>query len=142
MEDLIQEGRRNLLQAIQDYDWELGVPFEAYVQRCVFYYYVDLRKKRRELLVLDKPLKDGTRWVDLLEYDQPSMDQNIIQRDEREDLYRIILGLSPKQREVILAYYFQGKSLKTLAKEGQLCYQALVKRKARAIKKLKKQMGN
>ncbi|NMB01952.1 MAG: sigma-70 family RNA polymerase sigma factor [Firmicutes bacterium] len=140
MEDLLQEGRYIVLKAIHDFDFEMGVPFPAYVQRCTFYYYVDQRKKRRELVILDKPLKEGTCLRDLMVYEQAAPDEDVIRIEEVGDLHRAIGTLSPKQRKVIVGYYFHQKSLNTLAKEEGLSYQSMVKRKARAMAKLREKI--
>lgn len=140
-EDWLQEGRVVILKAIKEYKESLGVPFAAYVQKQVFYYYVNERKKTREVVILDQPLgEDNTSYLDLLSDDREPVEERMEEKEQRNSLDRAMSLLSLKQREVILAYYVEGKKLKSLAREKNLSYQAIVKRKARALTQLNKMM--
>lgn len=140
-EDWLQEGRVVILKAIKEYKESLGVPFAAYVQKQVFYYYVNERKKTREVVILDQPLgEDNTSYLDLLSDDREQVEERMEEKEQRNSLDRAMSLLSLKQREVILAYYVEGKKLKSLAREKNLSYQAIVKRKARALTQLNKMM--
>jgi RNA polymerase sporulation-specific sigma factor len=139
--DWLQEGRLVILQSIYNYNENLGVPFAAYVQKQVFYYYINERKKIREEAILDQPLFDGrSSLLELLQKDEPCLEKTFLLNQEVMSLYNAIDMLSIKQKEVLIEYYFNKKSLKSLAKDKNLCYQSLIKLKARALKKLRKEM--
>lgn len=141
--DWLQGGRIVILHSINNFNEELGIPFVAYVQKQVFYYYINERKKIREDLILDQPLYDGkSSLLELLQKDDTGLEEIIAYNQEKKRLYSAIDKLSTKQKEVIIEYYFNRKSLKSLAMDKNLCYQSLIKLKARALKKLRKEMEN
>lgn len=139
--DWLQGGRLVILYAINNYNERLGVPFVAYVQKQVFYYFINERKKIREEIILDQPLYDGkSSLLELLPKDELGLEESLLFNQEIEQLYRAIEKLSTKQKEVIIEYYFNEKSLKSIARYKNLCYQSLVKLKARALKRLRKEL--
>lgn len=140
-EDWLQEGRLVLLHSIESYDEKMGIPFPGYVQKQVFYYFVDERKKIREKVILDQPLKDGNgSLVDRLSDEDIDLERDFVHGEMKSVLYSALFHLSPKQREIIIEYYLNNKSLKDLARERELCYQSTVKLKAKALKNLRKEI--
>lgn len=138
--DWLQEGRVVILQAIEEFDENLGVPFPGYVKKQVFYYYVNERKKKEELLVLDQPLNDGGfSLIDNLK-EEGGLEGDFLWKEEKKLLYGSLEKLSPKQKEIIDEYYFKGITLKALARRKGLSYQSLIKLKARALKRLQKEI--
>ena len=139
--DLLQEGRVVILQSIRDFDENLGVPFPGYVKRQIFYHYINERKKIREYLILDQPLNDGGFCLmDRLIKEERRLEEDYLSKVEKELLYIGLEKLTPKQKEIILDYYFKGKTLKSIAEKKGLSYQSIIKLKARALKRLQKEI--
>lgn len=141
-EDWLQEGQIVILQSIKNYNWDLGVPFAAFVQKQVFYFYINERKKVKEEVILDQPIGEGNiRKIDLISDETACIEDIFIKTENNKDLIYTINTLSKKQREVVIAYYIENKKLKNLAKEKGVCYQSLIKLKARALENIKSTMG-
>ena len=83
--DWLQDGRVVILQAINNYQEALGVPFAAYVQNQVFYYYINQRKKTREEIILDQPLSEGkSTLLEILPNQDLNIEEEYIHQEENE----------------------------------------------------------
>ena len=69
-------------------------------------------------------------------------DEQLIHREQRELIRRVIETLSPKEREVARSYYLEGSSYDELTRTHGLSYKAISVRLSRAKQKLAKRLGH
>ena len=78
--------------------------------------------------------------MDRLIKEERRLEEDYLSKVEKELLYIGLEKLTPKQKELILDYYFKGKTLKSIAEKKGLSYQSIIKLKARALKRLQKEI--
>lgn len=79
------------------------------------------RKGRRQTLDLSAPAgNDGITYVDLLEIDIPAPDAGLDARERDQLVQRVLDGLSPALREILLLAYFQRLSYAQVAEELEI----------------------
>ncbi|WP_026485832.1 sigma-70 family RNA polymerase sigma factor [Caldanaerobius polysaccharolyticus] len=129
VEDLIQDGYVMLLECVKDYEVQRG-PFLAYFKTRLKYYILNQLRKGKESL----PLIEG------LVSSSDEKETEMFEAMEIADLKKALMTLSPKQRDVIIRYYFKGETLSEIAKSYKKHYMSVVRLKERALDKLKKQL--
>lgn len=137
-EDLYQESYFILLKALEHYDDQKGVPFESYYKIILYRWGKDYLNKKRGQVVGD------TELMDYLEGDKEEIDflKKLIYEEQAGVLTRALASLKPAEKDIILKFYFEEKSLKEIACEMGLTMRAVVGRKVRAIEKLAQFFGN
>ena len=135
-DDYLSEGDMLIIESVYDYDEGKKVPFESYLKIKLNYLYMNIRKKKKQLVYLDKETADGITLADTLRADDPPVDEPIIGREEYGEVRKAVKSLTHKQRTMIELYYYQGKSIKQCAEVMGIAYQSAVELKGRAIKML------
>jgi DNA-directed RNA polymerase specialized sigma subunit len=69
-----------------------------------------------------------------------NIEDEIIENEEKLSLYAGINKLSKKEKEVIVWFYFENRTLEEYARQKGICYRAAVERKRIALKKLRYHM--
>lgn len=136
-EDLYQESYLLLLKALEHYDVGKGVPFEAYYKIILYRWGKDYRNKTRGQMIGDEALQD------YLDKDREEADflKGLLYEQQLKELAKVLAYLKPVERSIIIKFYYEEKSLKTIAREMNLTMRAVVGRKVRAIEKLTQFFG-
>lgn len=139
-EDLYQEGALQILEALEQFDKDRGIPFLGYITIRIKHYYQNKRRKEKELYSLDQPVGEGdeSTLLDLLEDSQVAIEGDYLKKEEQEALCRSLSMLSKKEREMIEDYYLRGEQLKNIAKKRGVHYITASKQKNKALKKLER----
>lgn len=136
-EDLLQEGYEVVLNAIEEYDSNKGSHFLGFVKLNLRYHYLN-KHKEKQTSSLNQTIKDGeTELIDLIEDEAFSPLENIIQKEEINKLKEGINYLTPRQREIIIAYYIEDMSIKDIGEKLGIAYRTVVNIKTNAIDALK-----
>ncbi len=139
-DDLIQEGYEVVLKCLEDYDPSKGTKFLGYVKTMLKYKYLD-KHKEKYCLSLNEPVGDGKEEIlDLLEGDEKEPIENIISSEENKLLLGGLKKLTERQREVIVHYYIESKTIKEISEILGVSYRTVVNTKTNSLKKLKKIM--
>lgn len=137
-EDLIQEGNLVVLEAIEDYDENRGVYFLGYLKTMLKYTYLNKHKIKHHLSLNVAVGDDAeTQWIDMLESDDHSALDNLLELEEVSELKDALEKLTDRQREVVIAYYLEKLSINDISKRLGITYRTVVNTKTRALERLK-----
>lgn len=132
-EDLLQEGRLNILESFEDYDPNKGVHFLGFIKVRLKYFYLEMNYEKEEI-----PLEPGTNSpLDRLEAEVWTVDDCILGEDV-DRLKRALAQLTDIESWSLVEFYINGKSMKEMAKERGVSYRTVVNNKAQALKKIRK----
>ncbi|MDI6600170.1 MAG: sigma-70 family RNA polymerase sigma factor [Thermoanaerobacteraceae bacterium] len=135
-DDYLSEGDRIIMESIRDYDLGRNVPFESYLKIKLRYLYQNIRARKKELIYLDQEIGDGITMTDILESDDPPIDEPIIGIAERDEVREALNSLTEKQKTIIELHFYQEKSIRQCSEIMGISYQSAVELKGRAIKSL------
>ncbi|WP_434578657.1 sigma-70 family RNA polymerase sigma factor [Thermoanaerobacterium thermosaccharolyticum] len=136
--DMLQDGREVLILAIKEFDEKKGREFIAYASMQLKFHFLGMYRKRKPSLSLNaKANDDDDEIIDLLESDGLSPEEEFFKGISMKDLKDALNSLTEKQKNIILLYFFRGKSLVEIANEIGIGYQSAVKLKNRAIERLR-----
>lgn len=139
-EDLLQEGRLQVLQCIEDYDVNRETYFAGYVQAMLRYLYLNKHKAKKvtSLNVRVGEEEDG-ELIDLIA-DDVDIEEMIIEEEVRKDLYSTLEILTLRQKEVIYYFYFRQMAIKDIGDLLQISYRTVVNTKTQALDKIRKHL--
>ncbi|MCI5675273.1 MAG: sigma-70 family RNA polymerase sigma factor [Ezakiella sp.] len=126
-EDLISEGNIEMIEALNDYDDELGVPLGGYLKARLRGYYQN--KAKSEKLRTNYGFPEGYEKAS-----EESFEEEIINRELVEEIISI---LSFDERRVIELYYFNEKKVADIANEMQISTSKVYAIKRAAIAKMR-----
>lgn len=129
-ENLIGEGFLILMECIDDFDEDRGVPFPFYFRKRLRYFLMDDLK--RTLRYDFRPIDDGE--------DFPSDDdvaEEALGEERARELAAMLGSLSAREEQVIRLFYYGSLSLSEIAGFMGLSYQTVANTKSRALKKLR-----
>lgn len=139
-EDLIQEGNLLVLECIEDYDEEKEVYFLGYIKAMLRFAYLNKHKIRIHQSLNTPVGEDGAEEImDLLEGQEKSQEQLIIEEEESLEIRKILRKLTERQRKVIVLYYFKNMGIKDIAESLGISYRTVVNTKTRALEILRKE---
>ncbi|ABR46942.1 RNA polymerase, sigma-24 subunit, ECF subfamily [Alkaliphilus metalliredigens QYMF] len=143
-EDAIQDGRMKILEAIETFDLEKGVPFLGYVALAVQHFYQNRRRKQRIHLSLDSPIGNGVEeengtWIDLIVDESVEIEEDLIRKETHQWIHENMSCLSQGQQQVVRDFYFNKHSLKTIAAKRGVHPITVAKTKGLALRKLRRQ---
>ncbi len=141
-DDLIQEGYEVILRCIREYDASKGVHFLGYVKLTLRFHYLNKHKTDRSTVSLNQELYKGedVELIDILEDSSISQEENIIKKENIDELWTSILQLTERQRDIVILYYIEKKSLRTIADKYGISYRTVINTKTVALNKLKSLM--
>jgi RNA polymerase sigma factor (sigma-70 family) len=139
-EDIVQDVVLNLFDRA-----DITAPIRdlsAYVYRALKNRIVDYFRRKRSSVSLDQSRSDEEEPVlaDLLRDNAISLQSELERKEIHAQLYRALDALPPEDRAIILATEFEGASFRDLAEEWEAPLGTLLARKARALKKIRKQL--
>lgn len=130
LDDLMQDCYLTLITCIKSYNF--NYPFTAYYTKSVKNNIYNLLKHSNE----SKTIHLNTDFIS----EEKSFDDILIQKIDIQKLYSCLNSLKEDDRNLLLDLYFNELSLTDIAKNNDLKYITLVKKKDRLISKLKKSM--
>ncbi|WP_446898502.1 sigma-70 family RNA polymerase sigma factor [Clostridium sp. LBM24168] len=139
MEDLVQEGYKSVVTAVNKYDLERN-SFTAYVTNAITKNFYNLMRRN-----LSKPCscslnslnEEGCELVDTL-VSSENIEEDFIELENKLELVNDIDKLSSNEKDIIYWYYMDKKSLGEYAESRGINYRTAVYRKKTAVDKLKK----
>lgn len=137
-EDLLQEGYEIVLRSIEEYDSTKGSYFLGFVKLKLKYHYLNKHKEKHAISLNQIIGNDEMELIELIKDDEPSPLDKAIQNEELTKLKQAINLLTPRQREVVIAYYIEDMSIGEIGEKLGIAYRTVVNTKARAIDVLKK----
>lgn len=136
-EELLQEGRVQTLQCIEDYDMDRNTYFIGYVQAMLRFLYLNKHKaKKTTSLNLKVGEDEEGELIDLLA-DDVDIEEEIIQEEIKGDLYKALDKLTLRQKEVIYYFYFREMPIKEIGELLGIKYRTVVNTKTQALRKLR-----
>ncbi len=131
-EDVVQYGYLTLIKAIKMYKLESN-SFNGYVIRAIRNNILDLFKKNVKLY---NEINDD-RVLNICIDKELTVEEHILAGEEIKRLYKVLDKLSEDEKKIINDYYFNNKTLKTIACENNLNYKKIVKDKKRVLERMK-----
>lgn len=135
-DDLLQEGYEIILRTVEDYDESKGSRFLGYLKLQLKYHYLN-KHKEKIILSLNETLDDEEEFIDLLEDKGFGPLDTIINKEEKEILFKGLSYLSNRQVEVLIYYYIQKMTMVEISEKLGLSYRTVVNTKTKAVDKLK-----
>ncbi|MTK11261.1 MAG: sigma-70 family RNA polymerase sigma factor [Clostridiaceae bacterium] len=143
-EDLIQIGNIALINAVNKYDCGRNIPFTSYAKRAIQNSFNEelrkvIGKKDSEKFIysLNSLNKYGIEVIEALESEE-NVEETAILKEEIALLNVALNKLSSEEKEILDWFYFRQRTLKEYAELKGLNRTTVVKRKTRAIEKLRK----
>lgn len=131
-EDIRQECFLQLHKALQRYDEESGISFAYYYKVVLCGWRANENKKNRGCEIS----YDEEILVFLIDNERTDVEYDIERKMLLEEVEKLIQSLDHRERQIILAYYFENKKLKDIAVELGLSYKKTQRIKEKAIHKL------
>ncbi|MHC6178764.1 sigma-70 family RNA polymerase sigma factor [Clostridium sp. JNZ X4-2] len=139
MEDMMQEGRVSLIRAIQKYDLDSRYPFASYAAGAVkknFYCKIRDNVKKSSCCSLQSINSKGNELMDMIASEQ-DIEEDLIKRQEKINLWKALGKLPQEERNIIIWYYVQDRSLKEYGIKKGISYRTAAYRKRKAIEHLR-----
>lgn len=133
--DLLQEGRLEILRCLKTYDRSKGVHFLGYAKTCLRYLYLNMNGEKK-VLSLDYETEGEDPFISFLASEE-NLEEDFVLREEIRALRGAMEKLSAIERESIILFYLKGYSIGEIAKAKGLAYRTVVNNKTRGLKKLK-----
>ena len=113
LEDLISIGTLGLIKGIQTFKKDKNIKLATYASRCIENEILMFMRKKSRMKVevsLDEPLNidyDGNELLlqDILTTNENEVQENIEYNEKRRLMYEAVIGLKPKEREIITLRY-------------------------------------
>lgn len=140
-EELLQEGKLEVLQCIENYDISRETYFIGYVQAMLKFLYLNKHKIKKTASLNMNVGEDGDgELIDLIPDDGVDIETLIMQAEMRKELYRALNFLTRRQKEVIYYFYFRKMSIKDIGELLGISYRTVVNIKVQGLEKLRKNM--
>lgn len=144
VEDLVSVGNQWIIVAVQKYDIESKVNFEAYLQKTIQNNYYDLIKKRARYnytVSLNSKGGDGDEDIQSLIEDDINIENMVINKMMLKKLIREINKLSEDDKELI-KFAFEDKlgGVKAYANKKEISYKRCYNRRNEIINILKEKI--
>lgn len=134
-DDLLQEGRLEILNCLKTYDRSKGVHFLGYAKTCLRYLYLNMNGEKK-VLSLDYETEGEDPFISFLASEE-NLEEDFVLREEIRALRGAMEKLSAIERESIILFYLKGYSIGEIAEAKGLAYRTVVNNKTRGLKKLK-----
>lgn len=135
-EDLVQDGILIVLESIDTFNSEKSVPFAAYVNSYLRWYYLKTYKYLKKYdLSLDQEGEEG-RIIEVIDTGI-DIEGDYFKKYDLKYLKSIMAELTERERQVIYHYYFKKQKLKDVAQALDITERTATNLKYRAITKLR-----
>jgi len=142
VDDYLSEAAIVLLNAVETFNEDLGVPFSGYLKKELFYYFVNVAKVHQNFYTLDGGISEGESFslLDTLA-DPTDIEGDYIRAEDFAALKRYLPQLRERQRWIIEEHYFKKRSFREIAAHIGVSANSLVKLHRRAIADLRTYFG-
>lgn len=134
--ELIDEGKTEIMYAIMEYDSSKKVPFNAYLKSRLRFYYLK-KNPRRSIESLNYETEDGEEIMNLIESGE-NIEQDFEDRLEIRSLYEKVRKLPEKQQKIIYENYLREKPAKEICKELNMKQSTFYNTRSKALENLRK----
>lgn len=139
-EELVQEGRLEVLLCIENYDVNHQTYFIGYTQAMLRFLYLNKHKiKRTTSLNINIGEDEDGELIDLIP-DDFDIEDLIIKEEVRNELYSALDKLTKRQKEVVYYFYFRKMPIQDMADLLGISYRTVVNIKVQSLEKLRKHM--
>lgn len=155
IEDLISIGTIGLIKAINTYNPDKNIKLATYASRCIeneILMYIRKNSGRRCEISIDEPIKsdfDGNELLlsDVLASDSETVYKALEEDEEKKIIYTAIMGLSPRERQIIvLRFGLDGSNKELTQKEVAdllgISQSYISRLEKRIISRLKEEIGD
>lgn len=132
-DNLYGEANLILLDALDDFDPERGVPFHLFYRTRLSYFLKDDLKRAMKNTAV--PLSDE---MEAVVADVANTEEDFILLERAEELHQIVNDLPMRERAVVSLYFFCHLSLSEIAGRLGISYQTVANTKTRAMKHLRR----
>lgn len=135
-DDLVQDGRVQILHCFDTFDSTKGVHFLGYVKTMLRYYYLN-RNRDMEHYSLDQTNEEGLSQMELLESEE-DIEADFLESERNKKLNDALEQLTEIERSIVIDFYYKELSLNEIAELRSISYRTAVNNKTRAINKLRR----
>ena len=133
-DDLMQQSYIELVNCMNKYNKELGVPFESYYKMYLYQWRNNQSRKKRELLsITDEYEKNLMETKDITVDIEGEIENKLLS----EAIIRTLEDMGEIEKFIITKYYMEKVSLKDIAKELNINYKTLEYKKKCILRKLR-----
>ncbi|WP_373483155.1 RNA polymerase sigma factor [Acetobacterium sp.] len=142
LDDYLSEAAIVLLNSVETFNEELGVPFSGYLKKELFYYFVNVAKVHQNFCSLDSATGDDDSFslLDTL-CDAADIEGDYLRAEDLSALQRYLPQLRERQRWIIEEHYAKNRSFREIAASIGVSANSLVKLHRRAIADLRTFFG-
>lgn len=137
-DDLIQEGYEVILKCVEEHDPLKGATFLGYTKTMLKFHYLNKHKEKIHLSLNERVGDGENEIIDFLEGEEMEILDSIILKEEKRLLLDSLNCLTERQRQVVIYYYIEGKSIGEIAKILGISYRTVVNTKTNSLNKLRK----
>ncbi|MDX9917736.1 MAG: sigma-70 family RNA polymerase sigma factor [Gudongella sp.] len=135
-DDLLQDGRLEIICAVREFDPERKVPVLGYLKSRIKYLYLG-RKRDPVVASLNVTYgEDDDEFINTLQSEEDIL-EDILDSESYDELKQAISELPTMQKHIITDLYFNGYSLSQTAEMYGIAYRTVVNTRAQALKNLR-----
>lgn len=137
--DLVQDGYILILQSIDKFDKNKGVPYIGYIQQQLRFLYLNKNKKIKYINSLNYKISCDNKEIEIMELlkdEDVNIEIDLINKESIKTLKTAFNKLPKLQKQVIYMYYYKKMKLKDIAHILNIHYQTVYKLKRKGLKKL------
>jgi RNA polymerase sigma factor (sigma-70 family) len=142
-EDVLQSAALCLLEGIHAFDEQKGIPFPAYIKTKLNYDIYNLCRKERSIVSRSIQVdQDGLDPLDFVMDEGADPQGDLLKKEQNAAIQEALAALDPKQREVIVLYFYHRLTLMCIARRMGVSYKTVQRYKARALKSLQSKIND
>lgn len=142
VDDYLSEAAIVLLNAVETFNEDLGVPFSGYLKKELFYYFVNVAKVHQNFYSLDSSAGDEDSFSLLNSLaDATNIEGDYLRAADLSALQQYLPRLRERQRWIIEEHYGKNRSFREIAGSIGVSANSLVKLHRRAIADLRTYFG-
>lgn len=142
VDDYLSEAAIVLLNAVESFNEDLGVPFSGYLKKELFYYFVNVAKLHQNFTSLDSAAgaEDSFSLLSTLA-DGTDIEGDYLRAADLAALQQYLPRLRERQRWILEEHYGKNRSFREIAQSIGVSPNSLVKLHRRAIADLRTYFG-
>lgn len=135
-EELVDDGKTEIMYAIMEYDASKKVPFNYYLKQRLRFFYLK-KNPRKSVASLNYTNEDGDEIMNLIESDE-NIEQDFEDRLEIKQLYERVRKLPEKQQKIIYENFLREKSAREICKKLNMKQSTFYNTRSKALENLRK----
>lgn len=135
-QELVDDGKTEIMYAILEYDNSKGVPFNYYLKQRLRFFYLK-KNPRKNIQSLNYETDDGEEVMNLIESDE-NIEQDFEDRLEIKQLYERVRKLPEKQQKVIYENFLREKSAREICQKLNMKQSTFYNTRSKALENLRK----